>query len=305
MSGIRIGVVVNPTAGHGRGGHRGGQLFGHLARRGHSIVDLTSDDLAGASRQARGAVVDGLDALVVVGGDGMTHLGVNLVAETDLPLGIVAAGSGNDVARSLGLPRHDIAEAVRTIEAGLETGGRRIDAVRTSSPDFSAVVWYLGVLVAGLDAHVNAVANTMSWPRGSGRYLRATLRELPRFRPYGYRITLDGETRETPATVVSVCNGRHIGGGMVIAPEADMTDGLLDVVIAGPLGRWAAAGIFPSIYRGAHVRNPAVSVIRTRSVLIEPSDVGPHPPPAHADGELVGQLPLRIEVVPGAVRLLA
>lgn len=305
MSGLRIGVVVNPTAGHGRGGHRGGELFGHLKGRGHVIVDLSADDFAGASRQARGALMDGLDALVVVGGDGMTHLGVNLVAETDLPLGVVAAGSGNDVARSLGLPRHDIAAAVRTIERGLESGGRAVDAVRTSSPDFSAVVWYLGVLVAGLDAHVNAVANTMTWPRGSGRYLRATLRELPRFRPYGYRITLDGETWESPATVVSVCNGRHFGGGMVIAPDADMTDGVLEVVIAGPMGRWAAAGIFPSIYRGAHVRNPAVSVIRTRSVLIEPSDVGPPPPPAHADGELVGRLPLHVEVVPGAVRLLA
>ena len=304
MSGLRIGVVVNPTAGHGRGGHRGSELFGHLARRGHTFVDLSAGDLAGASRHARSALVDGLDVLVVVGGDGMSHLGVNLVAETDLPLGIVAAGSGNDVARALGLPRHDIAESVAAIESGLESGGRMIDAVRAGPPDFSATIWYLGVLVAGLDAHVNAVANRMSWPRGSGRYLRATLRELPRFRPYGYRITLDGQTWETPATIVSVSNGKYFGGGMVVAPDADMTDGVLDVVIAGPLGRWAAAGIFPSIYRGTHVKNPAVSVIRSRSVLLEPSEVGPHPPPAHADGELVGSLPLRIDVVPGAVRLL-
>lgn len=305
MSGLRIGVVVNPTAGHGRGGHRGPELFGQLVRRGHHVEDLSAPDLAAASRQARAASVDGLDALVVVGGDGMVHLGVNLVAETDLPLGIVAAGSGNDVARSLGLPRHDIAKAVRAIERGLESGGRTVDAVTAGPPDFSATVWYLGVLVGALDAAVNARANRLTWPPGSGRYFRATLRELVRFRPYGLRITLDDEVWETPATVVAVCNGRHIGGGMAIAPTADMTDGLLDVVIAGPLGRWAAAGIFPSVYRGAHVRHPAVTVVRSRTVLLEPSDVGPHPPDAHADGERIGALPLRLEVVPGAVRLLA
>ena len=305
MSGLRIGVVVNPTAGHGRGENRGGEFLDRLARRGHELQNLSAPDLAAASRQARAASVDGLDALVVVGGDGMVHLGVNLVAETDLPLGIVAAGSGNDVARSLGLPRHDIGKAVRAIEQGLETGGRTVDAVTAAPPDFSARVWFLGVLVAALDAAVNDRANGLTWPRGSGRYLRATLRELVRFRPYGFKITLDDEVWETPATVVSVCNGRYIGGGMAIAPHADMSDGLLDVVIAGPLGRWAAAGIFPSVYRGAHLRHPAVSIVRSRTVLLEPSDVGPPPPDAHADGERVGALPLRLEVVPGAVRLLA
>lgn len=123
MSGLRMGVVVNPTAGRGRGDRRGHHLLGAARGRGHDVLDLSADDLEGADRHARQAVVDGLDALVVVGGDGMVHLGVNVVAGTDLPLGIVAAGSGNDIARYMGLPQHDVTAAVAAIERGLESGG--------------------------------------------------------------------------------------------------------------------------------------------------------------------------------------
>src|SRR5690606_4206601 len=107
---------------------RGRHLLAAARARGHEILDLTADDLTGAELHARQAVVDGLDALVVVGGDGMVHLGVNVVAGTDLPLGIVAAGSGNDIARSMGLPLHDVRASVAAIERGLDTGGRAVDA---------------------------------------------------------------------------------------------------------------------------------------------------------------------------------
>ncbi|WP_231494922.1 diacylglycerol kinase family protein [Cellulomonas sp. KRMCY2] len=305
MTGITIGVVVNPTAGHGRGSVRGHHLLTAARRRGHTLVDLTADDLASATQHVRQAIVHGLDALVVVGGDGMVHLGVNVVAETDLPLGIVAAGSGNDVARAMGLPRHDVGAAVRAIESGLETGGRPVDAVIAGPPDYSAHEWYLGVLSGGLDAAVNARANDLTWPRGGGRYVRALLAEVTRFRPYGYRITLDDEVWESTGSLVAVANGGWFGGGMRIAPDARMDDGLLDVVIVGPLGRIGLMSVFPRIYAGTHIQHPACTVLRSRTVLIEPSPTGPMPPAAFADGERLGPLPLRAEVRPGAVRLLA
>lgn len=301
----RIGVVVNPTAGHGRGGSRGHRLLEAAQRRGHTLVDLSAEDLGSATQHARQAVVDGLDALVVVGGDGMVHLGANVVAQTDLPLGIVAAGSGNDIARAMGLPRHDVDAAVRTIEAGLETGGRAVDAVLAGPPGYSAHEWYLGVLSCGVDAAVNARANELTWPRGGGRYVRALLSEVSTFRPYGYRITLDDETWESTGSLVAVANGSLFGGGMRIAPDARMDDGLLDVVIAGPLTRAGLVAVFPKVYSGAHLRHPAVTVVRSRTVLIEPSPVGRMPPVAFADGERLGPLPLHAEVHPGAVRLLA
>jgi len=305
MSGLRIGVVINPTAGHGRGEPRGRHLLAAARARGHEVLDLSAADLMGAEQHARQAVVHGLDALVVVGGDGMVHLGANVVAGTDLPLGIVAAGNGNDVARAMELPRHDVVAAVATIEAGLATGGRPVDAVVVGPPDYSAHEWFLGVLSCGFDAAVNARANTMTWPRGSGRYVRALSAELRRFRPYGYRLTLDDETWESTGTLVAVANGGLFGGGMRIAPHSRMDDGLVDVVIAGPLSRRQLLAIFPKVYSGAHVDHPACTVLRSRSVLIEHSHVGPVPPVAFADGERLGPLPLRVEVRPGAVRLLA
>lgn len=302
---LRIGVVVNPAAGHGRGAGRGHHLLDAVRRRGHHVLDLTADDLGGAEQHARQAVVHGLDALVVVGGDGMVHLGANVVAGTDLPLGIVAAGSGNDIARAMGLPRHDVVAAVKVIERGLETGGRPVDAVVVGPPDYSAHEWFLGVLSCGVDAAVNARANQLTWPRGGGRYVRALATELTHFRPYGYRITMDDETWESTGTLVAVANGALIGGGMRIAPDSRMDDGLLDVVVAGPVSRLQLLGVFPRVYSGRHITHPAVTVLRTRGLTIEHSPVGPTPPVAFADGERIGPLPLRVEVRPGAVRLLA
>lgn len=304
MSGARLGVMVNPTAGSGRGQVRGQHVLDALRGRGHEVRDLTATDAGSAVRHARQAVVDGLDALVVVGGDGMVHLGVNVVAGTDLPLAVVAAGSGNDVARTLELPRHDVDAAVRGIEQGLEHGGRAIDAVRSGPPGHSAHEWFVGVLSAGFDAAVNARANRLTRPRGSARYVRALLGELGTFEPYGYRVTLDDETWESTGTLVAAANIPSFGGGMHIAPDARPDDGLLDVVLVSGLTRVGLLALFPRVYPGTHVRHPACQVLRSRTVLVEPSDLGPHPPDAFADGEHLGPLPLRLEVVPGAVHVL-
>ena len=127
---IHLGVVVNPTAGKGRGTQAGRRVHELLRARGHKVEDLSAATLAQATDRARAAAVQGLDALVVVGGDGMVHLGVNVVAGTGLPLGIVAAGTGNDIARTLALPRGDVEASVAAIEHGLLDGPRRVDAVR-------------------------------------------------------------------------------------------------------------------------------------------------------------------------------
>lgn len=306
--GLRLGVVVNPTAGHGRGARRGARFVEAARRRGHEVVDVSGPDAASAVQRARQAVVDGLDALVVVGGDGMVHLGAGVVAGTDLPLGVVPAGSGNDLARVNGLPTHDPLAALTAMESALDrgpAGTRALDAVSVGPPGYSQREWFLGVLSCGVDAAVNARANTLSWPRGTGRYVRALLAELRTFRPYGYRLTLDdGTTWESTGTLVAVANAAQFGGGMRIAPDARMDDGLLDVLVAGPLSRAELLAVFPRVFSGGHVTHPACTVLRSRSVLVEPSPLGPEPPVAYADGERLGPLPLLAEVVPAAVRLL-
>ncbi|UJP38978.1 diacylglycerol/lipid kinase family protein [Cellulomonas palmilytica] len=302
----RIGLVVNPTAGKGRGTTAGPDAHARLRALGLDVEDLSGPSLAQATDRARAAAVAGLDAVVVVGGDGMVHLGANVVAGTDVPLGIIAAGTGNDVARTLGLPRGDVAASVEAIGRALAGTPRRVDAVRVGPPGTSAREWYVGVLSCGLDAAVNARANGYTWPRGESRYVRALVAEVGRYRPFGYRVTYDGTVWESGSPIVAVANCGWFGGGVNIAPQARVDDGLLDIVVAAPLARPGVLKILPRVYRGTHTADPAVRVLQARSVLVEPlTALGAAPPPAFADGERAGPLPLQLDVVPGALRVLA
>lgn len=300
-----LGVIVNVLAGSGAGAARAGRRVHELlTAAGHRVVDLSAPTLAQATDRARAAATSGLAALVVVGGDGAVHLGVNVTAGTGLPLGIVPAGTGNDIARALGIPT-DPDRAVADLLRALATRPRTVDAARVHRPDAAAYEWFLAVLSCGLDAAVNATANAYRFPRGHARYLRAILAELPRFEPYGYRVRVDDEVWESDGTLVAVANMPWIGGGLKIAPDADPEDGLLDVVVAGPFTRTGVVGIFPRLYQGTHVTDPRVRVLRGRTVTIEPTPaLGPHPPVAFADGERIGPLPLRVEAVPGALTVL-
>jgi diacylglycerol kinase (ATP) len=226
----------------------------------------------------------------------MTHLGVNVVAGTPTPLGIVAAGTGNDIARDLGLPVGDVDAAAAAAVAGLDGGGSAaVDAVRC--PDLDR--WFLGVLGAGFDALVNERANGWSRPRGRLRYDLAVLRELPVLRPRDYELDLDGELVRTAAVMVVVANGTSYGGGMRVCPDALMDDGLVDVLVVAPLSRTAFLRIFPRVYRGTHVTDPRVVVRRARRVRVASAGIV-----GYADGERLGALPLTCEAVPGAVRVL-
>lgn len=300
-----IGVVINPSAGHGRARRRGQQVLTELRQHGIRALDLTGQDAEHALARAR-AALDRIQALVVVGGDGMAHLGVNAIAGTGVYLGLVPAGSGNDLARGLGIPVGDVPASVRVVLTALERGPRHIDAIATQSPAEPTRVprWTACVLSAGLDAAVNARANAYRWPRGAARYLRGVVAELTGFRPYHYRITIDGQVHEQRATLVALANAPTFGGGLRIAPDARVDDGLMDVVIADGLTRRHIAAVFPRLYRGTHVSHPAVRIVRAREVTLEPGSAAP-PPRAFGDGEDLAPLPLRATIVPGAVPLLA
>lgn len=301
-----LGLVVNPTSGQGEGARSGREVAQLLTKLGYELLDLSGTDMRSATANARQAVINGVRALIVVGGDGMVHLGVNAVAGTGVPLGVVGVGSGDDFARSAGLPVHRPAAAVDVIDRALRNNSfRTVDAVRASNPDTIDGRWFGGVLSAGLDAAVNATANRISFPKGRLKYVRAILGELGTFLPYGYRITTDRGVWESEGTLVAVANTPMIGGGIKIAPNAEMNDGLLDVVLAGPLGRMQAARLFPGAYRGTHLKHPAVEVHRSRKVLLEASGKGQRPPYVFADGEEIGPLPLLLEVHAGALLLLA
>lgn len=302
----RIAVVVNPTSGRGRGKPIGERTIGTLRERGHEVLDLTRPTASAARAVARNTVAHGVDALVVVGGDGIVNLGANVVAQTDVPLGIVASGTGNDIARALGLPLHDVPRSLDVIERAMTAEPRFIDLVRVGPPEHAAATWFVGVLSCGIDAAVNARANRMSWPRGPLKYWAAIVPELLRFKPYGYRVTTDDAEWVSSGTLVAVGSSSRFGGGFQITPHARLDNGVLHVLVASALSRRGIAQVLPLVKAGRHLGHPACQLIETTAVTIEPdSRLGGLPPHAFADGEHVGPLPLRAEVHPGILRVLA
>lgn len=294
---VRIGLIVNPTAGKNTGATVGDEAVRLLRGCGHDLLDLSADTAAGARARASAAIAAGdIDRLVVAGGDGMVHLGVNLCAGTRVPLGIVASGTGNDIARELGLPVGDPAAAVARIHAG---DPRPIDAVSLTAGGGEAG-WFAGVLAGGFDALVNERANRWAWPRGQMRYNLAILRELPGFRAIPYRLTLDGTLLEIEAMLVAVANGPAYGGGMQVVPTAVFDDGLLDVLVLSRISIPEFLRVFPKVFSGGHVDHPAVTIHRARSVRLEAAGIV-----GYADGERFAPLPLECTAVPGAVSVLS
>ncbi len=241
----------------------------------------------------------------------MVQLTVSEVAGRGTPLGLIPAGTGNDVARALGLPIGDPAAAAAVVVRGLSDPAHRrwIDAVRVTpaggepppdaGPD-DQPRWFAGVLGAGFDALVNERANQWRRPRGRSRYVLAMLRELPVFRPRTYTLDLDGERWVSAAMLVAVANGPSYGGGMRVCPDAELDDGRLDVMVVEPLSRTRLLTIFPRVYSGTHVTDRRVIIRRARTVTVDAPGIV-----AYADGERIGALPLTCEVVPAAVQMLA
>jgi diacylglycerol kinase (ATP) len=289
----QIRLVVNPSAGKGRALELLPQVAGTLRDGGVSLEILLSRDFAEAQSMARRAIRDGVDVLAVMGGDGMMHLGVNTSATAHLSggsrttLGLIPAGSGNDLCRGIGLDPQDAVAAAAVIAAGYS---RAIDLAQVGDT-------YVGaVLATGFDALVNRRANQMPWPKGSTRYALAVMAELRVFSPLQYRLTLDGELREQEAMLVAVGNTSSYGGGIRICPTADPYDGLLDVTIIHPVGRLKLLQLFPETYSGRFVRDPCVEQLRVREVIIEGAGLV-----GFGDGEMVGAAPLRVCCVPRAL----
>jgi Sphingosine kinase and enzymes related to eukaryotic diacylglycerol kinase len=294
----RLVVAINPAASFGRRIGVGARVSAALKAAGHDVVALQEPNYELLRRETARAVDEGCDALVVVGGDGMVSLGANIVAGTGVPLGIVASGTGNDTARSLRLPVDDPGAGIQALVDAIARGPRAIDAGRVRQGE--TAMWFTGAVSAGFDAAVNERANRMSWPRGASRYTVALLRELLTFTPIRYRLVVDGAVEHVEAMLVSVANGRSIGGGMRITPDARLDDGMLDLFVVAPMSRLELLRVFPRVFRGTHTSLPQVRIQRVRAVRIESQGVV-----AFADGERLGTLPVEIEVVPYALLVLA
>ncbi|MBW1601541.1 diacylglycerol kinase [Streptomyces sp. JJ66] len=294
----RVALLVNPTAGGRRGADVASRAARHLLAAGVEVDVVAGRDLREAREKARACVRAGADVLAVAGGDGMVHLALQEVAGTDTALAVLPTGTGNDFARVLGIPGKDPQAAADVVLRGTR---RALDLGRsTSLGDGGRTHWFGTVLTSGFDSLVTDRTNRLAWPRGRLRYNLAILMELGLLRPLPFTVETDGGTREEfEAVLVAVGNTTTYGGGMRICPHAEPDDGRLSVTVVGPAGRGQLVRAFPRIYRGTHVTHPLVRTFHARSLTLHTPDMR-----AYADGEPLGLLPVRAEVVPDAVRVL-
>jgi diacylglycerol kinase (ATP) len=288
-----VAVLISPGAGRGRARASADAVLAALRAGGLEPRVLSATTGAEAERRAREAVAGGTCAVVAVGGDGSAHAALQAVAGTSTPLAVIPAGTGNDLALALGVPRDPVA-AARAAAEDLSAGdARTIDAGRTGDR------WWATVLCCGFDSAVTDRANRLRWPRGRRRYDVAILAELARLRPREVVLVLDGERTTVPVTLVAVGNTSWYGGGMKVCPGADPSDGLFDVTVVGPLTRRELVRQRPRLTAGTHIENAAVTVHRAARVELSSPGVT-----AYADGEPVAPLPAVAACVPGALRIL-
>jgi len=294
-----VAVLVNPTAGRGRYRSAVPAMLSRLRAGGRDVRVIEATDAHAALAAAHAAVAAGAGGLVAAGGDGTVNLGLQAVAGTSVGFGAIPMGTGNDFVRELGLPIDPVA-AAEVASAALRDGRRRLVDLARMVPADGPPRWFGAVLGAGFDAIVNERANRMRFPRGPRRYDIAIFAELVRLRPRVYTVRLDGVEHRLPAVLVAVGNTPAYGGGMRICPDADATDGMLDVVIAGPISRTTLVRIKPRVYAGTHVSHPMVSSFRARTVELDAPGIT-----TYVDGERASPLPVTVTAMPGALSLLA
>ncbi len=288
-------LLVNPLSGRGAGG-RAGPTVAATLRAVVDTLDLhVATDVADTEAVARRAVEEGYDVLAVLGGDGTVQLTLDACAGSGTALAVIPAGTGNDLAASLGLPAAPLA-AAEAVAGGLAVKAtRELDLGRVDGGRLFSTV-----LCAGFDSKVNERANRMRWPSGPRRYDLAILGELARLRPYPLVVETEDGTQELDATMVSVGNTPSYGGGLRICPGADLGDGLFDVTVVGPVSRRRLVQVFPKLRTGAHVDEPEVSTLRAATVRIG----GDNDWVAYADGDPQGPLPMRVDCVRAAIRIV-
>ena len=299
-------VVVNPASAGGRTGRRWPATARVLHELGvEHTVEMTHAP-GGATESVRTALRGGAQRIVSVGGDGTLNEVVNgFFDEAGAPLGapptlcVVTSGSGGDFGRTARLPRTQLA-ALHALQSGRT---RAIDAGRIDFDDGTRR-FFLNVADCGIGGEVVARVNRSRYKgggaRGSAVFLAASLAALLEYRARPVRVVVDGEVIERTVQSVVVANGAFFGGGMRIAPDARLDDGLFDVVIVGSAGRWRSVAAMPSLYRGTHVRRAEVDVRRGRDVRIEHLD---RPLLFDVEGEQVGTTGATLTCLPGAVRL--
>lgn len=305
-----VTVVTNPQSGVGRGHGVAAAALDRFAERGVEVTEVRASSAAESVRQVRDSIEGGgprPDAVVCIGGDGLMNVMLAAVARTGVPLGLIPAGTGNDLARELEIPTEDPVAAADLV---LDGRTRSIDLGRIESTG-AEPMWFATVTGTGFDARVTLRANEMRRPKGRLRYTFAALAEITGGLTVPYRLELSGLAPgaldnpaqesivlETDAVMVAVGNTRTYGGGMLICPDAIMDDGLLDLTVVGAVSRREMLRLLPALSAGKRIDHPLTKQYRVTRATLTAAGA-----PATADGEPAGTLPATLTAVPGALQV--
>ncbi|WP_156686604.1 diacylglycerol kinase [Mycobacterium sp. Marseille-P9652] len=291
----KVIALTNPASGHGAAIHAAERAIARLHHAGVEVIEIIGDDAQDARDLVAAALDKGADAVMATGGDGVISNVMQVLAGTDVPLGIIPAGTGNDHAREFGVPTKDPEAAADVVVAGW-TETMDLGRIRWSGGE----KWFGTVAATGFDSLVTDRANRMSWPHGRLRYYLAMLAELSQLRLLPFRMVLDG-TREIDddLTLVAFGNTRSYGGGLLVCPAADHADGLLDITMVHEASRTKLVRLFPTVMKGTHVNLDEVSTARAASIHVECPGIN-----VYADGDFACALPAEISAVPGALTVL-
>lgn len=287
-------VVANPTAGRGKAGRRIGAVDTTLRELRVEHEVRVAGSAGELERTCREVADGGAEIVAVIGGDGTVSCAANGLVGTGAALAVLPAGTGDDFAAAIGAGSFPAAVRLLANPKPVPIDVARVHADGTAR-------YFVNVAGAGFDSEVNETANAMSLPLGgTGTYVAALVKTLSRFTPARYDLTIDGQPETLDAMLVVVGNGRSYGAGMQVLPNASLVDGALDVCIVEALSTGAFLRAFPKVYTGRHVSHPKVRMLRTTEITIE-SNRGIQ---VYADGERVGPLPARIEVMPSALSVV-
>ena len=282
-------LLVNPSAGGGRTRELLPEVERALTARGLSYRLVLTESLEHARETALTAAESG-ETPVVMSGDGLIGQIGGALAGSEVAMGVIPGGRGNDLARVLGIPTAP-EDAVATLATGIE---RTIDVGEANGQR------YLCVASCGFDSDANRIANEAKLIKGRLVYAYAALRAMAAWSPARFVISLDGERREFRGYSVAAANSKAFGGGMYVAPAARLDDGELDVVYITQVGRLHYLRNLPKVFDGSHVENDEVVVLRGRELTIEAD----RPFAVYADGEHITDLPATVRVLPGALRVI-
>lgn len=290
VSGMPLTLLVNPSSAGGKPLRLLPEIEALLdARRVPFRVQRTKS-LEHGTAQALLAIEAG-ELPVVVGGDGLLGAVGGAMAGSEVPVGLIPGGRGNDMARSLGIPE-DPAGAIGVV---LDGRARRIDVGEANGKRF------LGIVSVGFDSECNRLANETRFLRGNWVYAYSMVRTLVGWKPARFTLVVGDERRRIGGYFVAVANNRVYGGGMYIAPEARLDDGEFDVVAIGEGSKLRFLSGLKDVLKGEHLGKEEVTVIRTPRLELDAS----RPFPVYADGDHLTELPVSLRLLPRALSILA